>query len=278
MNVLAVGQLTGHDLTPHIPAEQAAVAALREQGLIRDLFIKADHTGPILLLNDVDAAEAAERLSSLPFLTEGLLTFEYVELVTLAELEDSRASRPARGRAVAAHERLTGTYVADPVHSSFGFTVRAMGVSTFRGTLGMAAATLTIGEDGARLSGSAEAESISIREPEQFRTHVLSNEFLDATHHPQITFESERVVLNADQTAAVSGQLTIRGVTRSFAAHGVWTAPQADPMGKQRSHLALRGTINRRDYGMEWDVRLPDGAPALEDELTINVELALVAQ
>src|SRR5215218_7832641 len=88
---------------------------------------------------------------------------------------------------------LTGTYTADPVHSSFAFAVRYMGVSTFRGTLGDVAATLTAGADGASLEGTAQVESISIRAPQQFRDHVLSAEFFDVANHPQVAFRSTQV-------------------------------------------------------------------------------------
>lgn len=93
MNVLAIGTLTGKDIEPHLAAEQKRVAELREDGLIRDLFLKADRTGPILILNDVDAGMAEERLRSLPFVEEGLLTFDYVELTTVAERHAERQAQ-----------------------------------------------------------------------------------------------------------------------------------------------------------------------------------------
>jgi hypothetical protein len=88
--VLAIGTLTGKDIKPHLPAEADHVRKLREEGLIRDVFVKADATGPILLLNDVDAAQAADRLASLPFITEELATFDYVELITIADAQERR--------------------------------------------------------------------------------------------------------------------------------------------------------------------------------------------
>ena len=90
MHVLAIGILTGKDFGPHLQAEAAYVGKLRDEGLVRDVFVKADRTGPILLLNDVNAAEAAERLASLPFVAEGLATFDYVELITVAEARERR--------------------------------------------------------------------------------------------------------------------------------------------------------------------------------------------
>lgn len=88
MNVLAIGQMTGKNIQPFIEAEKEAVADLRKQGLIRELMLKADRSGPILLLNDVDAAEAERRLATLPFVEKELLTFEFVELIRLDELDN----------------------------------------------------------------------------------------------------------------------------------------------------------------------------------------------
>jgi hypothetical protein len=80
VKVLVIGHLTGNDIRPHLEAEGRRVAELRTDGLIRDVFLKADRTGPILLLNDVSAAEAPARLASLPFIEHHLVTFDYIEL------------------------------------------------------------------------------------------------------------------------------------------------------------------------------------------------------
>src|SRR5215204_5280822 len=111
---------------------------------------------------------------------------------------------------------LAGTYVADPIHSSFGFAVRYQGVSIFRGTLNDVTASLV--DD--RLLGTAQVESISIRTPEQFRAHVLSEEFFDAANHPEVTFTSNDLDLREDGTAVVAGELTIKGITRPVEAAG----------------------------------------------------------
>jgi len=92
---------------------------------------------------------------------------------------------------------LAGTFTNDPVHSSFGFAVRYQGVSLFKGTLSDVTATL----DDGRLEGRAKVESISIRTPEQFRAHVLSEEFFDAANHPEVTFVSDSLDLREDGTA-----------------------------------------------------------------------------
>jgi len=80
MKVLVIGHLTGKDIGPHLQAEGQKVAELRSEGLIQDLFLKADRTGPILLLNDTNAHDARIRLARLPFVQHELVTFDYIEL------------------------------------------------------------------------------------------------------------------------------------------------------------------------------------------------------
>jgi polyisoprenoid-binding protein YceI len=168
----------------------------------------------------------------------------------------------------------SGTYNADPVHSSFGFAVRYQGVSLFKGTLNEVAATLTDG----RLEGSAKVESISIRTPDQFRQHVLGDEFFDAESHPEVTFTSSDLDLREDGTASVNGELTIKGHTRPVAATGTWIAPAADAFGNARGHLNLEAVIDRTEFDMNWNMALPSGGNVLANEVTLTVELSLVEQ
>jgi polyisoprenoid-binding protein YceI len=169
---------------------------------------------------------------------------------------------------------LSGTYNADPIHSSFGFAVKYQGVSLFRGTLDEVAATLV---DGA-LAGTAKVESISIRTPEQFRAHVLGGDFFDAGNHPEVAFASSQLDLAGDGTATLGGELTIRGVTKPVTATGTWTEPSADVFGNTRGHLHLEAVIDRTQWGIEWNMALPTGGNVLANDVTLTVELALVEQ
>ena len=169
---------------------------------------------------------------------------------------------------------LSSTYNADPVHSSFGFAVRYQGVSLFKGTLDEVAATLTDG----RLEGTAKVESISIRTPDQFRQHVLSAEFFDNENHPEVTFNSDNVDLRDDGTATVAGELTIKGITRPVEATGTWIAPAADAFGNERGHLNLEAVIDRTEFDINWNMALPSGGNVLANDVTLTVELSLVAQ
>jgi polyisoprenoid-binding protein YceI len=173
--------------------------------------------------------------------------------------------------------RLTGTYAADPDHSSVGFAVRHMGVSTFRGSFAQLDATVTVADDGTlTLTGSVPAEGISIVSPVDFRNHVLSADFLDAEHHPVIAFESEPARPNDDGTIAVHGRLTARGLTLPVDAAGTWSAPLEDPYGNMRAAIELASVVDRRDFGMTWNAPLPKGGDALGTDLTLTVHLELI--
>jgi polyisoprenoid-binding protein YceI len=177
-----------------------------------------------------------------------------------------------------ATQPLSGTYTADPIHSSFGFAVRYMGVSTFRGTLDDVAATVTAGEGGqVALDGAAQVESISIRTPQQFRDHVLASDFFDAAAHPTVAFRSTQVQLDDDGRAVVEGELTIRGTTQAVHAEGSWS-PEAETLSGRRAHLELSTTVDRTAFGLDWNADLPTGGKALANDVTLTVELALVAQ
>jgi polyisoprenoid-binding protein YceI len=169
---------------------------------------------------------------------------------------------------------LSGSFEADPVHSSFGFAVRYQGVSIFRGSLTEVEASLRDG----RLEGAAKVDSISIRTPEQFRAHVLSSEFFDAANHPEVTFVSTTLAVDGSGAASVAGDLKIKGITRPVAATGRWTAPAADAFGNARAHLALEAVIDRTEWDMGWNMALPSGGDALDNAVKLTIELSLVDQ
>ena len=169
---------------------------------------------------------------------------------------------------------LAGTYVADPVHSSFGFAVTYQGVSLFKGTLDEVNATLADG----KLHGAAKAESISIRTPEQFRQHVLSAEFFDAANHPDVTFRSTSVAFNDDGTAVAEGEMTIKGISRPVVATGTWSAPAADAFGNTRGHLNLEAEVDRTAFGLNWNMDLPSGGQVLANNVVLSVDASLIAR
>src|SRR3712207_2350036 len=174
-----------------------------------------------------------------------------------------------------ATQPFAGTFTADPVHSSFGFSVKHMGINTFRGSLGDVRATLTDGV----LEGAAKVESISITTPEEFRAHVLGAEFFDAANHPEVTFRSTDLDLREDGTAVVTGRLTIKGITREVTGAGTWQAPVPAPWGDAVvGSLELSAQIDRTEFDMTWNAPLPKGGNILAEQVTLNIHVELQGQ
>ena len=171
---------------------------------------------------------------------------------------------------------LTGTFRADPAHSSFRFRITHMKVAAFSASFDEVDTTVVADERGARLNGSLRVESVSIRTPEEFRQHVVYGpDFFDAANHPEITFRSDEVTLAADGALALTGELTIKGITRPFTATGRHQPPVEDPYGAVRTGVELSATVDRRDWGLDWQAPLPKGGDVLgwDVELTAQVEL-----
>jgi polyisoprenoid-binding protein YceI len=130
-----------------------------------------------------------------------------------------------------------------------------------------------------RLDGAARVESISIADPLEFREHVVRGaDFFDADNHPEILFRSERVDLTENGAATVEGELTIKGLSRPITATGTWERPVEDTFGLLRAALGLRAVLDRRDWGLTWQMPLPDGADVLGWDVELTVQLELVKQ
>jgi polyisoprenoid-binding protein YceI len=171
---------------------------------------------------------------------------------------------------------LDGTYTLDQTHSTVQFAVRHVGVSTFRASFGDLDARLVIGSGDAALEASAIVESISISDPPEFREHIVrGSDFFAADAHPRITFQSTRIDLADDGTLSVYGVLEIRGIKRPVSAVGTFTPPTEDPFGSTRLGFALEGAVDRRSWGMEWQMPLPAGGDALGWDVEITAQLEL---
>jgi polyisoprenoid-binding protein YceI len=166
-----------------------------------------------------------------------------------------------------------GTWQSDPVHSTVGFAVRHA-VGTFRGGFGRFEASLSDASGEPRLSGRVPVESVEVKE-ENLETHLLSPEFFDKDQTPEITFESGRVAADGDQLV-VDGELTVKGVTKPVTARGGITGPIPGADGNDRLGIELETTVDRHDYGLDWNMDMPDGSKILGDEVTLTVHLELI--
>jgi polyisoprenoid-binding protein YceI len=168
----------------------------------------------------------------------------------------------------------TGTWNVDPVHSHVGFAVDYI-VGTFRGSFSPLEAKLEVGEDGAaNLTGAAPVAGIKVQD-ENLTAHLQSPEFFDAERAPEITFAAKRI-RRSGEALAIAGDLTIKGITQPIEATGTVTEPADDPYGGVRFALKLETTIDRTKFGITWNNELPNGAPALGNDVTLTAELYLV--
>jgi polyisoprenoid-binding protein YceI len=165
-----------------------------------------------------------------------------------------------------------GTYTVDPVHSTFGFAVTFNGVSRFRGQFDQVDARL---ENGA-LVGTAQVDSVSTPIP-QLKEQLLAPDFFDAANAPTVSFESTDIRIADDGTVEVAGDLTLRGVTRPVIATGRYAAGTG-MQGNEVVGLDLEATVDRRDYGLNWQTPLPGGGEALGWEVALEVHLQLVKE
>jgi polyisoprenoid-binding protein YceI len=165
-----------------------------------------------------------------------------------------------------------GIWKSDPVHSSVGFAVQHMGVNPFRGTLSSFEAVLA----GDQLVGSAAVGSIQTAD-ENLTGHLLSPEFFDAERNPELRFESTEIRRDGDEVV-VDGQLTLKGVTRPVELRGAVTEPVDDPYGKRRLGLELETTIDRTDFGIDWNAELPSGGEVLANNVELTARLELVQE
>jgi polyisoprenoid-binding protein YceI len=170
----------------------------------------------------------------------------------------------------------TGTWVADPVHSTVSFAVIHNGVSTFRSRFRDFETRLAGGEH-PRLEGSVDVAGINI-EDEGLKGHLLSPEFFDTGHHPLVSFESSELDVDEDGGATVRGSLEIAGQSREVEARGRFARLGEDLAGKARVGLSLGTTVDRRDFGLDWQAELPSGGEVLDWQVEIAVELELVEE
>lgn len=163
----------------------------------------------------------------------------------------------------------TGTWTVDSTHSQVGFAIDYM-VGTFRGTFSPFEATLA----GGVLEGTAPVSGVHVQD-ENLAAHLQSPDFFDAEQAPSLHFRSTRIERSGEQVT-VTGDLTIRGITREVELAGTIGEPAEDPWGNSRFSLRLEGTVDRTLFGITWNNPLPNGEPALANDVTLTAELYLV--
>lgn len=167
-----------------------------------------------------------------------------------------------------------GTWALDPVHSTIGFEVNYLS-GTFRGQFREVSARVEAGETPV-LTGSAKVANVDVKD-ENLVAHLQSPEFFDAERYPELSFESRDIDRDEDRIT-VRGGITIKGVEKPLELTGTITEPITDAYGNERFGLKLETTIDRTEFGLNWNLPLPDGKPALANEVKLTAELYFVKE
>jgi polyisoprenoid-binding protein YceI len=171
-----------------------------------------------------------------------------------------------------------GRWAVDTNHSSIGFTIRHLGVSKVRGRFARFDADVVIGESLETTTVTATVDIASIDTGNADRdAHLRGPDFFDADRHPRMSFVSTGIRHLEGGTYAVTGDLTIKGVTREVTVEATVQGTGEDPWGNQRAGIAVRGSIDRTDFGLTWQSRLAGGGLLVGEEVGLLLDLSAVA-
>jgi len=168
-----------------------------------------------------------------------------------------------------------GSWQLDPIHSTIGFEVDYL-AGSFRGQFREVAGKLDAAGDRPVLTGSAKVASVDVKD-ENLAAHLQSPDFFDAERYPELSFESSEIDRAGDQIK-VRGSITIKGVERPVELTGTIAEPLTDYTGNEKLSVKLETTVDRTEFGVNWNIPLPDGKPALADEVSLAAELFFVKE
>jgi len=174
----------------------------------------------------------------------------------------------------------TTTWVIDASHSHVQFNARHMMISKVRGQFHGYTGTVNFDDQSpANSSVNVEIDAASIDSRDEKRDgHLKSPDFLDVGNYPSISFISKQVQVVDATHGKITGDLTIRGVTREVVLDTEYNGQSQSPWGTTSAGFNASTKINRKDFGLNWNVALETGGVLVGEEVTINIELEIVKQ
>lgn len=162
----------------------------------------------------------------------------------------------------------------DEVHTHISFAVKHMMVTTVRGQFKKYRGTVNLDPtDFTRSSIEGEIDVASIDTGNSQRDdHLRTGDFFDAPSHPTIKFKSTRIEARADQEYVVHGDITIRGVTRPIALEVEFLGTSKNPRGKTVAGLSAHASVNRKDFGVNYNALLEAGGVAVSEKVKIEID------
>jgi polyisoprenoid-binding protein YceI len=172
----------------------------------------------------------------------------------------------------------TETWMLDPSHTQVGFAVKHLMISNVKGRFPEVTGTVRLDErTGADIEIVIKAESITTQDVKR-DAHLRSADFLHADQFPEIRFTGGGIEGKLDSKFSLHGQLEIRGVTRPVTLYVINQGGLVDPWGNARIGYIATATINRKDFGLEWNMALEAGGVLVADEVRLTIETELVRQ
>lgn len=174
---------------------------------------------------------------------------------------------------------FAANFEIDPSHSSAQFSVKHLGVSNVRGEFDKVTGAINVDEKDitrSTVNATIDATTINTREPKR-DDHLKSADFFDVAKHPTIEFKSTKVEkAGSDEKLKVHGNLTMRGVTKPVVLDVEFPATEVkDPWGNAKRGATATTTINRKDFGLNWNKALEAGGLLVGDEVKITIDLEL---
>ena len=168
----------------------------------------------------------------------------------------------------------------DPVHSNVGFSVRHLMISKVNGHFRNWTGTLVIDDakpENSKITATIETASIDTKEPQR-DDHLRSADFFDAANHPELKFESTSVKKVSDDRFEVTGNLTIRGNTKPVTLDTEFFGRQKDPWGGERAGFAAKAHIDRKDFGLTFNMPLDGGGFVVGDKVEITLDIEAIKE
>ena len=173
-------------------------------------------------------------------------------------------------------EYNVGTWTLDLAHSELSFTVRHLAISKVRGTFTDFEVTVVTPEDPSQLSVIASVDMSSVHTGQEARdNHLRTSDFFLVEEHPRMTFTSTGITTEGDGFA-LSGDLTLRGITQPVTLNGEFAGTVTDEYGRTKAAASATTKINRSEFGVNWNAALEAGGFTLGEEITVSFEIQLV--
>jgi len=170
-------------------------------------------------------------------------------------------------------------WTIDPSHTTVEFVAKHMMITTVKGRFADVTGTIVADEENlADSSVQVTMQAASLDTRSEYRdAHLRSPDFLDVANYPEVTFRSTGL-RGTKESFTLTGDLTIRGVTRPITLDVTFEGEGKDPWGGTRASFSAKGKFDRRDFGLTWNVALETGGILVSNEVKINVEAQVVLQ